>query len=118
MAAIWVASRHSPEDWMIDVFALGLIGLAIWGLWQSLGGTAWRLISGSVPDFRITSRPPDPRADLPSAIASRTVGHGAACGATGDGGGPADATCGDGGSSIAAGLLPGDGAFIGNQDAA
>ncbi len=38
MAAIWVASRHSPEDWMIDVFALGLIGLAIWGLWQSLGG--------------------------------------------------------------------------------
>ncbi len=38
MAAIWVASRHSPEDWMIDVFALGLIGLAIWGLSQSLGG--------------------------------------------------------------------------------
>ncbi|MEN8163145.1 MAG: hypothetical protein ABFS37_03370, partial [Acidobacteriota bacterium] len=38
MAAIWVASRHAPDDWMIDIFALGLIGLAIWGLWQSFGG--------------------------------------------------------------------------------
>ena len=38
MAAIWVASRHSPDDWMIEVFALGLVGLAIWGLWQSFGG--------------------------------------------------------------------------------
>lgn len=38
VAAIWLASRHQPHDSMIDVFALGLAGLAIWGLWQSFGG--------------------------------------------------------------------------------
>lgn len=38
VATIWLASRQAPNDWMIEVFALGLIGLAAWGLWQSLGG--------------------------------------------------------------------------------
>ncbi len=38
LGLIWMASRHPPDRRMIEAFALGVIVLAIWGLWQSLGG--------------------------------------------------------------------------------
>ncbi len=51
MVAIWVASRRSPDNWMIDLFALGLVGLAMWGLWQSLGGLDnLRVMTESLPE--------------------------------------------------------------------
>ena len=56
MVAIWVASRRSPDNWMIDIFALGLVGLAIWGLWQSLGGLdELRVMTESLPEHLRTA---------------------------------------------------------------
>ncbi|MCK5378314.1 MAG: hypothetical protein KAJ78_02875, partial [Acidobacteria bacterium] len=51
VATVWVASRHPPTGWVIEVFAIGLIGLAIWGLWQSLGGLDHlRVLTETLPD--------------------------------------------------------------------
>ncbi len=51
VGAIWIASRRSPDDWMIDSFALGLLGLAIWGLWQTLGGLDHlRVLTENLPE--------------------------------------------------------------------
>lgn len=51
MSAIWVASRRPPERWMIDAFSIGLIGLAIWGLWQSFAGLdQLRVLAESLPE--------------------------------------------------------------------
>lgn len=38
MVAVWLTSRKRPESWMIVGLAVGLLCLALWGLWQSLVG--------------------------------------------------------------------------------
>lgn len=51
IVAMWLASRHRPEQWMIDALAVALIGLALWGLWQSLVGLdQLRVLADSLPE--------------------------------------------------------------------